>query len=421
MTAGKPGKHALAFILITILLDVIGFGIIIPVYPQLLVEVSGKDIHEAVTYGGWLMFLYAAMQFLCSPIMGNLSDRFGRRPVILIALAVFSADYLVAGLAPTLVWLFAARLVAGITGASFTPAGAYIADITPPEKRAANFGMIGAMWGIGFIIGPMVGGLLGEYGTRVPFFVASGLALVNLVYGFFVLPETLPKERRRPFRFASAHAIGTFREMRKFPLVFWLLTATMLFQFAHDVSPTTWNYYTMHKFGWTPKEIGLSLAAVGFGIAIVMAGGTRVITPRIGEARAAYIGFFTSTVSFLGYALVPKGWMVYLFIPIGCFIGLSIPALRSIMSNAMPPDRQGELQGAMTSVVMLVAIVSPVLWTHVFGYFSSPDAIVYFPGAAYVAGSALLFVCAFLVRGILRHFASPTERNPALYKQKNPA
>ena len=421
MTTGKPGKHALAFILITVFLDVVGLGIIIPVLPQLLVELSGEPLHEAVLYGGWLIFLYARMQFLCSPIIGNLSDRFGRRPVILLALGAYSIDYLIMGFAPTLALLFLGRAISGITGASFTPANAYVADITPAEKRAANFGLIGSMWGLAFIVGPVLGGLLGEIGTRVPFFFAAGLAALNLLYGYFALPETLPSEKRRPFHFATAHPIGTFQAMRAFPLVFWLLVAIVLFQFAHDVSPTTWAYYTMHKFSWSPKDVGLSLAAVGVGIALVMSLGSRFITPRIGEERAAYAGFFASTVSFLGYALVPEGWMVFVFIPLGSFIGLSLPALRAIMSNAMPADRQGALQGAMTSVIMLVAIFSPLLWTHVFGYFSSPGAAVYFPGAAYVMGSALLFACALSVRAVLKRFGPRAMSAAAETKEKAPA
>lgn len=422
MTAGKPGKHALVFILVTVFLDVMGLGIIIPVLPELLVELSGEPLHEAVVYGGWLIFLYAFMQFLCSPVIGNLSDRFGRRPVILLALGAYSLDYLIMGFAPTLALLFVGRAISGVTGASFTPANAYIADITPPAKRAANFGMIGAMWGLGFIAGPMLGGFLGEIGTRVPFFFAAGLAALNLLYGYFVLPETLAPEKRRRFRFAAAHPLGTFREMKRFPLVFWLLASMVFLQFAHDVSPTTWAYYTMLKFGWSPKDVGLSLAAVGVGIAFSMSVLTRVITPRIGEERAAYLGLFGSTLSFLGYAFVPEGWMIYLFIPLGSFIGLSIPALRSIMSNAMPPDRQGELQGATTSLIMLVAIFSPPLWTHVFGYFSSPDAWVYFPGAAYLAGSFLLFTCALLIRAVLkRHGPKAMAAAALLKKEKSPA
>lgn len=421
MTAGKPGKHALVFILITVFLDVVGLGIIIPVLPQLLVELSGEPLHEAVLYGGWLIFLYAFTQFLCSPIFGNLSDRFGRRPVILLALGAYSVDYLIMGFAPSLAILFIGRAISGVTGASFTPANAFVADITPPEKRAANFGLIGSMWGLAFIVGPVLGGFLGEIGTRVPFFAAAGLAALNLLYGYFVLPETLPAEKRRPFHFAAAHPIGTFKEMRAFPMVFWLLLAIILFQFAHDVSPTTWAYYTMHKFAWSPMDVGLSLTAVGVGLALVMALGSRFITPRIGEERAAYVGFFASTVSFLGYAFVPEGWMIYLFIPIGSFIGLSLPALRALMANAMPPDRQGALQGAMTSVIMLVAIFSPLLWTRVFGYFSSPAAVPYFPGAAYVAGSALLFTCALSVRAVLKRFGPKAVAAAALAKERSPA
>lgn len=404
MSAAPKRTHGLIFILITVFLDVVGIGIIIPVLPRLLVELTHQPLHEAVKYGGWLIFLYAFMQFVCSPILGNLSDCYGRRPVILLALTAFSIDYLIMGLAPILYVLFIGRIISGITGASFTPANAFVADITPAEKRTQNFGLVGAMWGLGFIFGPVLGGLLGEISLRLPFFCAAGLAAVNALYGYFVLPETLPPERRRPFRLFTANPVGTFVEMKRFSLVFWLLISMIPLQLAHDISPTTWSYYTMHKFAWSPQEVGLSLAAVGLAIAFSMSFLTRILTPKIGVERMVYVGLAGAAVAFLGYAFAPEGWMMYMFIPLGSLMGLAIPALRSIMSNAIPADRQGELQGATTSLIMLVGIFSPVLWTHVFALFSSPKAPLYFPGASYLAGALLLLSCACAIRGVLKRF-----------------
>lgn len=413
MISGSTRKHALIFILITVFLDVVGISIIIPVLPQLLVELTHQPLHEAVKYGGWLIFLYAFMQFVCSPILGNLSDCYGRRPVILLALTAFSVDYLIMGLAPVLYVLFIGRIISGITGASFTPANAFMADISPPEKRTQNFGLVGAMWGLGFIIGPVLGGILGEISLRLPFFCAAGLAAVNALYGYFVLPETLPAEKRRPFRLSTANPVGTFIEMKRFSMVFWLLIAMIPLQFAHDISPTTWSYYTMHKFSWSPREVGVSLAAVGLAIAFSMSFLTRILTPRIGAERMVYLGLVSTAIAFMGYAFVPKGWMLYLFLPLGSLMGLAISALRSIMSNAIPADRQGELQGAITSLIMLVAIFSPVLWPHVFAFFSSPRAPLYFPGASYLAGALLLLLCACAVRGVLKRFRNRPEINSA--------
>jgi DHA1 family tetracycline resistance protein-like MFS transporter len=265
-------KRATIFILITILLDTIGFGIIAPVMPELIMELTGEGIGQAARYGGWLLFIYAVMQLFFAPILGNLSDRFGRRPVLLCSLTAFGLDYILMGMAPTLTWLFVGRALAGVFGATHATANAYVADITAPDQRAKSFGLIGATWGIGFMIGPVVGGLLGEYGPRVPFFAAAGLALLNVVYGSIVLTESLSEENRRPFAWKRANPIGAIHQMRRYPVVIGLFFAVVFYQIAHDANPSTWSFYTMLKFGWSERDIGLSMGAVGLMMAIVQGG-----------------------------------------------------------------------------------------------------------------------------------------------------
>jgi DHA1 family tetracycline resistance protein-like MFS transporter len=290
MTAGAPARHAALFVAITVLLDTIGFGLIIPVMPTLLTELIGKSVSEAAIYGGWLAFVYAIMQFVCAPILGNLSDRFGRRPVLLAAIGALGVDYLILGFAPTIGWLFLGRAIAGIAGASFTPAYAYIADVSPPEKRAQNFGVVGAAFGLGFILGPAVGGLLGTLGARAPFFVAAGVSLLNFAYGFFVLKESLPVEKRRPFELRRANPVGMLLQMRKQPVVLGLLGALFIWMIGHQVMPSTWSFYTKFRFGWSEAMIGASLATVGVIMAVSQAVLPRVLVPKLGERRAALLG-----------------------------------------------------------------------------------------------------------------------------------
>lgn len=398
MAKQTASKRALAFIFVTVLLDITGFGIIIPVMPKLIVELTGEGFGGAAIYGGWLLFIYALMQFFFAPIIGNLSDRFGRRPVLLLSLFAFGMDYIIIGLAPTIGWLFLGRAAAGVAGATTTTANAYIADISPPNKRAQNFGLIGAAWGLGFIIGPVIGGVLGDFGTRVPFFAAAGVALVNVVYGFFVLPETLPREQRRPFSMKRANPVGALLRMRLYPVVVGLFGVLFLYQIAHDANPSTWSFYTMLKFDWTPRQVGYSLGFVGLMVAIVMGSVIRVVIPRIGEVRAVYVGLSMMAVGFFGFAISTRGWMLYLFIIPFSLTGLAMPALRSIMSKQVPANAQGELQGAITSLISLTAIVAPLFMTQLFGFFTSARAPIYFPGAAFLAaailvtGSTLLFL-----------------------------
>lgn len=393
MAVTQTNKRALSFVLITVLIDMIGFGVIIPVTPVLIAELTGQGLDRAAIDGGWLMFLYAAMQFVFAPIIGNLSDRFGRRPVLLCSLAAFGIDYTLMGFAPTLWWLFVGRAVAGVTGATASTANAYIADVSAPEERAQNFGLIGAAFGIGFILGPAIGGYLGEYGSRVPFFAAAGMALANLIYGAIVLPESLPKTERRPFSLTTANPMGALRQMRHYPLVFGLLVVIVLHQIAHDANPAVWSYYTMLKFDWSTRELGYSLAFLGLLLAVVQGWFIRVAIARLGERMCVYAGFLSMALGFVGFSLSSEGWMMYLFIvpfALGC---IAMPALRGVMSNEVPDNEQGALQGSIASLVSLTAIFTPILMTQLFGLFSSPDAAVYFPGAPFFLAGVLVLAC----------------------------
>ena len=386
------GKHALVFVVVTVLLDIVGFGLIIPVLPRLLVELTGDSVSQAAIDGGWLAFVYAAMQFVCAPVLGNLSDRYGRRPVLLFAVGALGVDYVVMGLAPTLAWLFLGRAISGMAGASFTPAYAYVADVSPPEKRAQNFGLISAAFGVGFILGPALGGFLGTFGTRTPFFAAAALSLVNLLYGTFVLPESLPLEARRPFDWRRANPLGTLLQMRKHPVVLGLLGALFLWMVAHQVMPATWTFYTKFRFGWSEMMIGASLAAAGVVMAVSQATLMRVLVPRLGERRTALAGIAVASVGYLGYGMATASWMMFAWL-VTWFLGaLVMPSTNALMSHRVEKSAQGELQGAVAGLFSLSSIVGPPLMTQLFGRFSAADAPVQLPGAAFFASALLAWI-----------------------------
>ncbi len=388
--------HALAFVFITALLDSIGFGIILPVLPQLVMDVTGEPLAAAARYGGWLMFAYAGMQFFLAPVIGNLSDRFGRRPVLLFSLFVLGVDYLIMWWAPTFFWLLLGRLIAGAAASTFSTCNAFVADISEPEKRAANFGLMGAAFGMGFVIGPVIGGLLAEYGPRVPFLAAAGLSFANFLYGAIVLPESLARDKRRAFDWRRANPTGTLAALRRYPMVFGLIGAYLLFLLGHHALPATWAYFTMERFAWSAREVGYSLGAVGIMMVIVQAGLLRLILARIGPRRTAMLGFGFCVVSFVGYAFAPYGWMLYVFLMPGALQGLATPALQGIMSTQVPADEQGELQGGLASMASLASILSPPFMALTFSVFSGASAPVYFPGAAFIA-AAVLTVAAMAV------------------------
>ncbi|MEO9966303.1 MAG: TCR/Tet family MFS transporter [Reichenbachiella sp.] len=401
----KNSKASLTFIFITLLVDVTGLGIIIPVVPDLIRELIGGDLSEASVYGGWLMFSYAIVQFFFSPVMGGLGDQFGRRPVLLASLFGFGLDYLLLAWAPTIGWLFVGRILAGVTGASMTTASAYIADISRPEDRAKNFGMIGAAFGLGFIIGPVIGGLLGVYGSRVPFLAAAGLTLINWLYGYFILPESLDKDKRRKFSLRRANPVGSLMQLKKFPVAVSLMVAMFFVYLASHATQSTWAYYTMEKFGWDVKMVGYSLGFVGLMVAIVQGGLIRIVIPKIGDRNAVYLGLTLYFIGFVLFAFASEGWMMYVFMIPYALSGFAGPALQSIMTSQIPSDQQGELQGAITSMISLTAIVGPPLMTDLFARFTNDTLGIYFPGAPYLMGAVFTFMSIGFALRTLRKYS----------------
>lgn len=398
------------FIFITMLIDVIGFGLIIPVLPKLLEEMTGGDLSTASRWGGWLMFTYAGMQFLFSPIIGGLSDRYGRRPVILAALFAFGIDFILSGLAPNIWWFFVGRLLAGITGATFTSGMAYIADVSPIEKRAQNFGMVGAAFGMGFIIGPLIGGVVSyHFGIRAPFFVAAGLALLNWLYGYFVLPESLAPENRRPFDWKRANPVGSLLSLRRYPVILSLVASLICIYVAGHANQSTWTYITMKKFDWDERWVGYSLAFVGLMTGIVQGGLTRVLIPKLGERNSVFIGLGLYALGFVLFAFASEGWMMFAFMVPFAFGGLAGPSLQGIISGQVPSNEQGELQGALTSLISLTSIIGPLLMTNLFAHFTAPDAQVQFPGAPFLMGAVLSLLSMLLaMRSLFKHGVGKT-------------
>ena len=371
-------------------IDSLGIGIIIPVAPQLVMELSGLPLADAAPIAGWLTLSYALMQFVFSPILGNLSDKYGRKPILLASLAALAIDYVLIGLAPTLAWLFVGRIIAGIAGATFATANAVVADIIPPEKRAKYFGFNGAAWGRGFVIGPVIGGLLGQYGPRVPFFAAAAFTAVNFFIALAVMRETLPPAARREFSARRANALGALRAMRRIPGAMRVLFVLLMYQIGHDTLPSTWVWVTMAKFGWTERDIGLSLAVLGFGTIIVQGGLVGLFTQRIGEHRTALLGLGCGAVGFVGYAFATTPAMLFASVPLGCLTGLTMPALRAILSRATPANAQGELQGAIAGIVSFTAVVIPFTMTHLFSWATAAHPP--FPGASFLAAAVALVV-----------------------------
>jgi DHA1 family tetracycline resistance protein-like MFS transporter len=391
----KP-KAALGFIFATLLIDVMGFGIIIPVLPKLIEHLISGDISEAANYAKWLTAAYAGMQFLFSPLIGNLSDKFGRRPVLLCSLLGFGVDYLFSAFAPTIGWLFIGRIVAGITGASFTTGSAYIADISTPENRAANFGMIGVAFGVGFIIGPVIGGILGKYDIHYPFVAAAVLALLNAIYGYFILPESLDKEHRRPIELKKLNPFTSIFQLKKYKSVIGLAVSIFLIYFAAQAVQTSWTFYTVYKFNWNEAEIGYSLGAVGLFVAIVQGGLIRIIIPKFGQERSIWIGLLLYAVGLALFAFASKGWMMYAFLVPYCLGGIAGPAIQGYMSIGIPPDEQGNLQGGLTGLMGLASLFGPIIMLGSFHYFTEANPYFQFPGMPFIIGSAMMLLSAIL-------------------------
>ena len=394
------GRLPLAFILLTVMIDSMGIGLILPVMPSLIEEVGGLSLAEAAVWGGILTTSYAVMQFIFSPIVGNLSDRFGRRPVMLVSLAVMTVDYLVMAVAGSLWLLLAGRIVGGIAAATHSTANAFMADISEPQQKAARFGLVGAAFGIGFVLGPLLGGIMAEFGTRAPFYAAAALAALNLVFGLLVMPETLPERLRRPFRLARANPFGAFLSVGRLPGVGRLLTMFFLYQVAFMVYPAVWSYFATARFGWEPRMIGFSLAAFGIAMALVQGGLIRVILRVLGERKTVFYGLVFNLFAFMALGLVTSGTVAMILTPLTALGAVVTPALQGIMSRTAPDDAQGELQGVISSTASLAMVVSPLIMTQVFAAFTAPGTGVFMPGAPFLVSSALMVACmaVFVVR-----------------------
>jgi len=342
------------------------------------------------------------MQFIFAPVVGALSDQYGRRPVLLLSLLGFGIDYIFLSIAPTIGWLFVGRIIAGITGASFTTASAYIADISAPEDRSKNFGMIGAAFGLGFIIGPVIGGLLGSFGPRIPFIVAAGLSLLNALYGYFVLPESLAKENRRKFEWRRANPLGAFMQLRRYPHIGGLVFSLVLVYIAAHAVQSNWTFFTIEKFGWSEKIIGLSLGMFGLLIAIVQGGLIRVINPKLGNKKSVYVGLVLYAIGLLLFAFASQSWMMFLFMIPYCLGGIAGPALQSIITGHVPPNEQGELQGVLTSLMSATSIIGPPVMTNLFAFYTRSSAPVYFPGVSFLLGAVLMLVSSIIAYGVLK-------------------
>jgi DHA1 family tetracycline resistance protein-like MFS transporter len=418
----KPGKNAFFFIIVTVFIDMMAFAVIMPSMPYLVAELlNGKDavlqakamaaagnlgpletmLSDAAPWGGYITTVYAVMNFLVAPILGGLSDRFGRRPVLLVSMGMLAIDFVIMGLAHTVWLLFIGRVLSGISGATHSTAAAYIADVTEPKARGAAFGMLGMAFGLGFILGPAIGGYLGQFDPRLPFFASAALAGLNFCYGLFVLPESLAHEHRRRFDWKRANAFGTFKHLMKVPYLAWFMLALGLFNVAHWVYPATFNYFAGVAFGWNEGMIGTALVAVGVGSAIVQGGLTGRLIKRFGPTRMAVFGFAICAVTFAAYAVATEGWMVFVIIPIGALAGVLGPSINQIMSVRTPKNAQGELQGAIASVQSLTNIFAPLMLTQVFHYYTSPAAPVYFPGAAFALAAVVCTISLLpLMRGL---------------------
>ena len=400
------GRQAsLTFILLTFFVDMFGIGLVYPILPSLIEEFVGNDVAGASYIYGALAAVYALMQFVAAPILGALSDQYGRRPIILLALVGLGIDYLILAAAPGVWWFVAGRVISGVMGATYSAAGAYVADISPPEKRAQNFGLIGAAFGFGFIAGPLVGGLLGAVSLRLPFLVAAGLALANFLFGLFVLPESLPLERRRRFKLTQANPIGAITSLARYPLLGAFLGIFIAANLAARVAESIWVLYTAYRYGWGTAETGLSLAAVGVLHAIAQGGLVRIVIRRLGEHRAIVFGLLISAATSFLFAFASQGWMVYAILAIEA-LGWTIggPALQGLMSRAVPPDEQGLLQGALGSITSATSIIGPLVWTGLFAFFISANSPVHLPGIAFLLGGVIFIIAFFLA---MRAFAYP--------------
>jgi DHA1 family tetracycline resistance protein-like MFS transporter len=386
-------RLAVTFIFISVMLDSMGIGLIMPVMPDLIQEVEGQGLGAAAVWGGILATIFAAMQFVFGPTVGSLSDRYGRRPVLIISLVIMAFDYVLMAVAHTIWLLIIGRIIGGITAATQSTSAAYMADISEPDEKAANFGLIGAAFGVGFVLGPLFGGLLAEYGTRAPFWAAAGLAAANALFGYFVLPETVTDRIRRPFEWRRANPLGAFRNIGKLPGLKRLMLITFVYTIAFFVYPGVWAYYGAERFDWGPGMIGLSLAVFGIGIAIVQGLLIRPILNRIGERKAVILGLSIDVVAFVALGFVTNGWIALALTPLTALGSIAGPALQGIMSRTASDDQQGELQGTVTSINAVATIVAPLMVTQTFWYFTAAGTPYYLPGAPFLLSAVLTVGC----------------------------
>src|SRR5258708_4692836 len=398
----KSKKAAIGVVFITLLIDIMGWGLIIPVMADLVAQLKGMPVNQASTYGALLLSVFAITQFLFAPVMGNLSDRYGRRPVLLFSLLGFGIDYIILALAPAYGWLFIGRVIAGITGASFTTATAYIADVsTDATSRAKNFGMIGAAFGLGFVLGPALGGLLATWGIRAPFYAAAALCLLNCLYGYFLLPESLSKDNRRPFDWKRANPFGSLKFLTRHPEIGGLGLSFFLFYLCAPALPGNWNYFSIYRFNWSEKMVGISLAVVGVLVGGVQGGLTRVVNPRIGNEKSIYLGLSFYTLGLVLFAFATQGWMMFAFLIPYCLGGICGPSLQSVISGHVPSNHQGELQGALTSLMSLTTIIGPLIMNGTFAFFTSDKAPFNFPGIHFLIGATCMLLSVIIAYKVL--------------------
>lgn len=397
------------FIFVTMFIDILGLAIIIPILPGLIGELLGRDASTTGRYLGVIVAVYALMQFLFAPVLGALSDRFGRRPIILISLFGFGVDYLIQGWAPSIGWLFLGRFVAGIMGASITTANAYIADVSTPETRARNFGFVGVAFGLGFTLGPALGGVLGAIHLRLPFFVAAALALINWLYGFFVLPESLAPEHRRQVSWRAMNPLASLRRLQVYPLVAGLAVAVLFSSLAQRGMENVWVLHAGYRYGWDTQTNGLTLALVGVMAILVQGLLVRPTVQRLGERRTVVLGLSVSMLSFLGYGLASDGWMVLVIIVFGALAGLAMPAMQGLVAGTVSPSEQGAIQGALTSLTSLTSIFAPLIFTAgLFSFFTSEAAPFALPGAPFLLGSVLFGISLAVLLRLFRRIPAPS-------------
>lgn len=410
MSSAPARQPAVGFIFVTLVLAVVGFGLLIPVLPALVKEFQGGDVSAGSHAYGWIISTYALMQFVGAPVMGSLSDRFGRRRIILIATAGSAIDYVIMALAPSLGWLFLARIIAGFTAGVLSTANAYIADVTPPEKRAQSFGLLGAAFGIGFVIGPVLGGFLGHYDLRLPFWFAAGCSALNWIWGCFMLPESLKPENRRPFEWSRANPIGALLALRHLPSVLALAGSYFIMMLAQTILQSTWALYTDARYHWGPLQVGLSLMSVGVLSGLVQATLVKKIVPRIGEARAVIAGFAISICSQLCYGLATEGWMIYAILVVGAFAGIGQPALQAYITKHVPANEQGAVQGVYGGLASLAGIPGPLIGTFILGWATGPGLAPFVAGSSFFAGAILTGIALYLaVRTFRQDEAAATQ------------